>query len=345
MSCAFVVCDVTLNDCPIIYVSDNFQNLTGYSRHEIIGKNCRFLQAPDGRGGGGLDARVRRKPCRLQKAAGASRGARSFNKSLINYRKGGKPFHKPAHHEDSDSQGFGRKSGISSGFPESTWSNAQTRSRGTTTEEAMRGKLYPRRPGAIHLDTAGRQPVDPGERPNARPRRCVDAAATVRTRPDQFRSGIGSPGIRCCSRTRTTSSASSRSRVCFCTCPFVQESSRVGHFRARGNFASRYLPPFGHHPGDEGAQRTPERGGTSRYRLPYPTEAQRVHMVRESWVTLCRTRQGAKVRDLGGQKAPDLPPCPALRWRRMGASATPRSGPSFQHRACSCSSLRTSAPS
>lgn len=48
MSCAFVVCDVAMNDCPIVYVSDNFQNLTGYSRHDIIGQNCRFLQAPDG---------------------------------------------------------------------------------------------------------------------------------------------------------------------------------------------------------------------------------------------------------------------------------------------------------
>ncbi|KAF4503553.1 White collar 1 [Fusarium agapanthi] len=48
MSCSFVVCDITLEDCPIVYVSDSFQNLTGYSRHEVLGRNCRFLQSPDG---------------------------------------------------------------------------------------------------------------------------------------------------------------------------------------------------------------------------------------------------------------------------------------------------------
>ncbi|KAI1288814.1 PAS domain-containing protein [Xylaria venustula] len=91
MSCAFVVCDLTQNDCPIIYVSDNFQNLTGYSRHDIVGKNCRFLQAPDGLvesgtkrefvdNGAVYNLKVKIAECK------------EVQQSLINYRKGGKPF-------------------------------------------------------------------------------------------------------------------------------------------------------------------------------------------------------------------------------------------------------------
>ena len=49
LSCAFVVCDVTQHDCPIIYVSEIFERLTGYSKFEVLGRNCRFLQDPDGK--------------------------------------------------------------------------------------------------------------------------------------------------------------------------------------------------------------------------------------------------------------------------------------------------------
>ncbi|KAI5925609.1 PAS domain-containing protein [Camillea tinctor] len=91
MSCAFVVCDVTMNDCPIIYVSDNFQNLTGYSQHDIVGQNCRFLQAPDGK----VEAGTKREFVDNGAVYNLKRKiaeGKEVQQSLINYRKGGKPF-------------------------------------------------------------------------------------------------------------------------------------------------------------------------------------------------------------------------------------------------------------
>ncbi|KAF3763065.1 hypothetical protein M406DRAFT_94101 [Cryphonectria parasitica EP155] len=90
-SCAFVVCDVTMNDCPIIYVSDNFQNLTGYSRHDIVGQNCRFLQAPDGK----VEAGTKREFVENISVWNLKRKiqeGKECQQGLINYRKGGKPF-------------------------------------------------------------------------------------------------------------------------------------------------------------------------------------------------------------------------------------------------------------
>jgi len=42
-----VIVDVTQKDSPIIYVNKAFEELTGYSATEVIGKNCRFLQGGD----------------------------------------------------------------------------------------------------------------------------------------------------------------------------------------------------------------------------------------------------------------------------------------------------------
>ncbi|MBE3043090.1 PAS domain-containing protein, partial [Candidatus Bathyarchaeota archaeon] len=91
MSCAFVVCDATMNDCPIIYASDSFQNLTGYNRHEIFGRNCRFLQAPDGNVEAGIKREFVDDAAVFQLKQNLNTGS-EVQQSLINYRKGGKPF-------------------------------------------------------------------------------------------------------------------------------------------------------------------------------------------------------------------------------------------------------------
>ncbi|XP_045813538.1 protein TWIN LOV 1 isoform X2 [Trifolium pratense] len=40
---SFVLTNPHLPDMPIVYASDAFMKLTGYARHEVLGRNCRFL--------------------------------------------------------------------------------------------------------------------------------------------------------------------------------------------------------------------------------------------------------------------------------------------------------------
>jgi PAS domain S-box-containing protein len=42
----FAISDPTLPDNPIVYVSQGFLDLTGYSLDQVLGRNCRFLQGP-----------------------------------------------------------------------------------------------------------------------------------------------------------------------------------------------------------------------------------------------------------------------------------------------------------
>ena len=44
---SFVITDPSLQDNPIVYASDGFLELTGYSREQVLGRNCRFLQGTD----------------------------------------------------------------------------------------------------------------------------------------------------------------------------------------------------------------------------------------------------------------------------------------------------------
>lgn len=42
-----IISDARLPDNPLIYVNSGFERLTGYSRAEVLGRNCRFLQGPE----------------------------------------------------------------------------------------------------------------------------------------------------------------------------------------------------------------------------------------------------------------------------------------------------------
>ncbi|KLJ11923.1 hypothetical protein EMPG_12927 [Blastomyces silverae] len=91
MSCAFVICRIIASDCPIIYISDGFSRLTGYSLEESVGRDCRFLQEPTGI----IEPALRCRPVddRTIRHLKLKINARSeVQECLVNYRKGGQPF-------------------------------------------------------------------------------------------------------------------------------------------------------------------------------------------------------------------------------------------------------------
>ncbi|KAE9614519.1 hypothetical protein Lal_00012211 [Lupinus albus] len=76
----FVISDPRLPDNPIIFASDSFLELTEYTREEILGRNCRFLQGPE------TDMST------VDKIRDAIREQREITVQLINYTKSGKKF-------------------------------------------------------------------------------------------------------------------------------------------------------------------------------------------------------------------------------------------------------------
>ena len=42
-----IIINPHLPDSPIVYANNDFCAMTGYSREEVMGRNCRFLQGPD----------------------------------------------------------------------------------------------------------------------------------------------------------------------------------------------------------------------------------------------------------------------------------------------------------
>jgi PAS domain S-box-containing protein len=90
-TCSFVVVDVRRFDSPIVYCSPSFSKLTGYEEKEILGRNCRFLQSPDGSVQAG-EHRQHTAPEAVMHLRRCLVADKECQTSLINYRKGGQPF-------------------------------------------------------------------------------------------------------------------------------------------------------------------------------------------------------------------------------------------------------------
>ena len=77
---ALVVTDPRQADDPIVFVNDAFLDLTGYSREEVIGRNCRFLQGAD------------TDPAQVARLRNAVAGGEEAAIDILNYRKDGSTF-------------------------------------------------------------------------------------------------------------------------------------------------------------------------------------------------------------------------------------------------------------
>lgn len=75
-----VFSDPSLPDNPMIFVSDEFEDQTGYSPEEAIGRNCRFLQGPD------------TNPHAIEAIRQGLKAETRFSIDILNYRKDGSPF-------------------------------------------------------------------------------------------------------------------------------------------------------------------------------------------------------------------------------------------------------------
>jgi PAS domain S-box-containing protein len=77
---AMVVTDPRLPDNPIVFINPAFTALTGYEAHEVIGRNCRFLQGPE------------TDPVAVEKIRTALRAAEPTDVQILNYRHDGTRF-------------------------------------------------------------------------------------------------------------------------------------------------------------------------------------------------------------------------------------------------------------
>jgi PAS domain S-box-containing protein len=76
----FVVTDPSLPDNPIVYATQGFLNLTGYTLDQVLGRNCRFLQGPE------------TDPKAVEKIRKAIEEGNDMSVCLLNYRVDGTTF-------------------------------------------------------------------------------------------------------------------------------------------------------------------------------------------------------------------------------------------------------------
>jgi PAS domain S-box-containing protein len=76
-----IVTDPNQYDNPIVFANNAFLKLTGYTRFEVLGRNCRFLQGPE------------TNSAAIDRIRDAIRQQVDIRVDLLNYRKDGSTFH------------------------------------------------------------------------------------------------------------------------------------------------------------------------------------------------------------------------------------------------------------
>ena len=82
---AIAICDARADDFPIVYVNPAFEDITGYPRDEVLGRNLRFLQG------------AQTRPADVEAIRAALRDGRETQLLLRNHRKDGTPFWNQLH--------------------------------------------------------------------------------------------------------------------------------------------------------------------------------------------------------------------------------------------------------
>lgn len=77
---SFVITDPSLADNPIVFASDDFLQLTGYTREQVLGRNCRFLQGSN------------TSPDSVKEIRKAVADGEDVSVTLLNYMADGTPF-------------------------------------------------------------------------------------------------------------------------------------------------------------------------------------------------------------------------------------------------------------
>lgn len=76
----FCLADPSVKDCPIVYASEEFYRTSRYSRDDVLGRNCRFLQGP------------KTDRTAVARIGAAVKAGQESCETLLNYRRDGTPF-------------------------------------------------------------------------------------------------------------------------------------------------------------------------------------------------------------------------------------------------------------
>ena len=76
----FCLADPSIQDCPIVYASEEFYRTSRYSRDDVLGRNCRFLQ------GSKSDKSA------IARLSAAVKSGQEVCETVLNYRRDGSPF-------------------------------------------------------------------------------------------------------------------------------------------------------------------------------------------------------------------------------------------------------------